>query len=243
MEKPRIIVGVPGAWPTRSDIVKDIAARSGGYLLAGTVLTDAATQDSFQLEVYDRDPHMRRAFEVAGGGRYTAAELDAIDRHTHTLYLTGEGGSTDAAWKVMRAARGLLRAGGLGVKVESAGLAPRPELWSKWTDSNFLPNLYHAFVARVGGKTGWFSCGMHHLGCRDIVIGGADASPDEAGELIHRFQLYELLSSPALAAGQTFSLDATAPVFRITAEECQTYPPGDLFHNPYGMWRLTRVVK
>lgn len=243
MEKPRIIVGVPGAWPTRSDIVAAIASRSGGYLFAGRAMMEMGTDDSFQLEVYDHDPNLRQAFEVAGGGRYTTAELDAIDRHTHTLYVTGEGGSTDAAWKMMRAARGLLRAGGLGVKVESAGVAPRPDRWSEWADSGFVPNLYHAFVVRVGEPGVWFSCGMHNLGYRDVVIAGADATAAEVGELIHGFQMYELMESPTIKSGQTFGLNSTAPMYRITAEACQTYPPGDPFHNPYGLWRLTRIAK
>jgi hypothetical protein len=240
---PKIIVGVPGLWPSRSEVVTSIATKSGGYLFAGMVLMEVATKDPFTLEVYDHAPQMRNAFAIAGGGRFSEAELDAIGSHTFTLYLSRDGGSPEAAWKVMRAARGLIQAGGLGVKVESAGLAVRPEVWSEWADTEFLPNLYHAFVVRVGGPEGYFSCGMHNLGYRDVIVGPDEASADEAGELIHRFQLYELLENPDLQSGHTFSLDAEAPRFRVTAEECTTYPPGDSFHNPYGMWRLTRIAR
>jgi hypothetical protein len=242
-EKPKIIVGVPGPWPSRSEIVTSIASRSGGYLFAGMILMEVATQDAFKLEIYDHDSRMRHAFEVAGGGRFSEAELDAVGQHTYTLYAIGEGGSPKAAWKVMRAAGGLIRAGGLGAKVESAGVAHRAEVWDEWAGSNFRPNLYHAFVVQVHGETGYFSCGMHNLGYRDVVVGPNDASPGDAHKLIHGFQMYELFQAPELRSGHTFSLDADAPRYRITAEACETYPPGDLFHNPYGMWRLTRIVR
>ncbi len=106
-EKPKIIVGVPGTWESRSEIVTSIVSRSSGYLFAGRILVEIDTQDAFELEIYDHDARLRHAFEVAGGGRFSEAELDAIDQHTHTLYVIGEGGSPDAAWKIMRAARGL----------------------------------------------------------------------------------------------------------------------------------------
>ncbi len=76
-----------------------------------------------------------------------------------------------------------------------------------------------------------------------MIIGPNDADPSEAGKLMHGFQIYELLQRPQLGSGHTFSLEADAPRYRITTEECETYPPGDSFHNPYGMWRLTRVVR
>jgi hypothetical protein len=241
--KPKIVVGVPGSWPSRSEIVTNIASRSGGYIFAGMILMEVETQDAFALEIYDHDPRMREAFAVAGGGRFTDAELDAIGNHTHTLYVSADGGSSEAAWRVMRAVRGLILAGGLGAKVESAGLAIRPEVWLEWADSDFLPNLYHAFVVRVGDDSGWFSCGMHNLGYRDVILDTNSATPQEAGELIHGFQMYELLEQPKLVSGQTFSLSAEAPAYRFTAEKCETYPPDDPFHNPYGMWRMTRVVR
>ena len=143
----------------------------------------------------------------------------------------------------MRAACGLLKAGGIAVKVESSGVAHSAETWREMTDSQFLPNLHRAFVVSVGDKEGCFSCGMHNLGLRDAVVAPDDADPGYAAQLMYRLQLYELLESPDLRHGHTFSLDAESPRFRLLAEDCTTYPSGDPFHNPYGMWRLTRLTR
>ncbi len=37
-DNPRIIVGVPGIWPSRTALVQAVAGESGGYLFAGRVL-------------------------------------------------------------------------------------------------------------------------------------------------------------------------------------------------------------
>jgi Domain of unknown function (DUF4261) len=238
VKKPQIIVGVPGRWASRSEIVRGIARKSGGYLFAGSILMDTATNDAFTLEIYEHDPRLREAFEVAGGGRYTKSQLNAIESHTYTLYAICEGGSCESAWKMMRAARALIRAGGIGVKVESSGIAIKPRLWCEWAESDFLPNLYHAFVVQLFEQNLWSTCGMHNFGYRDLIVETDRETDDDARKLIHDFQLYELLEAPKLKSGHTFSVDDSAPRYRIAAERCKTYPRDDPFHNPYGMWRL-----
>jgi hypothetical protein len=242
-QPPKIIIGIPGAWPSRKDIVTSIALKSEGYLFAGMILMETASKEAFTLEVDDHDPRMRQAFECAGYGRFSKADLSAIASHSHTLYLLEPGGSLDAARAMMRAACGLLRVGGLAVKVESAGVAHLAESWFRMADNPFVLNLYQAYVALVGGAGGCFSCGMHNLGFRDAIVGPDDATTEYASQLLNQFHLYALLENPVLESGHTFSLDAEAPRFRLRAETCSTYPPDDPFHNPFGMWRLTRVER
>lgn len=57
----------------------------------------------------------------------------------------------------------------------------------------------------------------------------------------HRRSFYEypLREQPELEAGHIFGEDATAGRYRVSEEECHAYPKDDLFHNPYGLWRLT----
>jgi hypothetical protein len=68
--QPEIVIGIPGQWPTRSDLVKDIANRSGGYLFAGMILMHVATGEAFSLEVYDHDPNLAEIFAITGGGSH-----------------------------------------------------------------------------------------------------------------------------------------------------------------------------
>jgi hypothetical protein len=123
---PQTVIGIPGRWPNRNDIVTAIASRSGGYLFAGMVIMKIGTQDA---------------------------------------------------------------------------------------------------------------CGMHNLGHPDAVV-EADIPPTEAAQLLHTFAGYLLVENPTLKNRETFSIDAAAPRYRLVHEPCTMYEAGDLFHNPYGVWKL-----
>src|SRR5689334_16282902 len=111
----KIIIGIPGSWATRSDIVTSIAQRSEGLLFAGPVLMDTTTKQGFTLEVYEHDPQLHKAFRIAGSGRISDADLEAIVQHRHTLYCHSSGVSLDAARELLSVGVGLLNAGGLAV--------------------------------------------------------------------------------------------------------------------------------
>jgi hypothetical protein len=234
----KIVLGVPGTWKSRTEIVTAIASKSQGFIFAGAILMELATKESFALEIHEHSPRLREAFELAGGDRFEAADLDAIASHTFTLYLLGDGGSLDAARKMMKAACGLVRAGGLAVKVETAGVAHTASGWTELAETDDPWSLYRAYVALVGEGGTFYSCGMHNLGFRDAIV-SANIGPEEAGELLETFLLYLLMESPVLKDGETFSLEPDAPRYRLASESCTTYPVDDLFHNPFGMWRLS----
>jgi hypothetical protein len=240
---PDIIICVPGLWPTDRDVVLDIAKKSGGYLFAGTVLLEIETKQSFVIEREPHDPRMQQSFRVAGAGRIPQSVLDAIGRHTRVLYLIGPGGSAVATRAMMRAACGLLRAGGLAVKVESSGLGHPAEEWTRMTELGTPRDLHRAFVVQLDGVDKLTTCGMHNFGLRDAIFADSDCERDEASSLLLQFQRYMLAEDPKLNHGHTFSIAPDAPWYRMLAEDCTTYPPGDPFHNPYGMWRLVRVER
>src|SRR5271165_3439345 len=58
-KSPQTVIGIPGRWPNRSDVVTSIASRSGGYLFAGIVMMKIGTKDGFKLEIYEHDPKLR----------------------------------------------------------------------------------------------------------------------------------------------------------------------------------------
>ena len=233
----KTVIGIPGRWPSRSDIVTSIASRSGGYLFAGMAMVKIGTKDGFTLEVYDRDPNLKNAFAIAGGGRFTDDDLDAIASHTFTLYLAADVVSVDAAKKLLHAANGLLKAGGLAVKIESTGVAHRADQWDEFCAHEHFGNLLGAYVTYVGGNGIYYSCGMHNLGHPDAFVDDA-IPPDDAARLLSTFVGYLLVENPKLSDRETFSVDVDAPRYRLFHEPCTTYEAGDLFHNPFGMWKL-----
>lgn len=236
-ELPTIVVGIPGQWADRSAILESIARHSGGYLFAGMVLMHVETKWSCSLEIYENDPDLLRAFEIAGAGRFSAAQLDEIDNHTFTLYLSCDGGSLESARALMNAATALLNCGGSGVKIESAGIAHTPERWKELDASKLPVALMHAFVTYVGGDSVFYSCGMQNIGFRDAVV-NAEISPNDAANLLFTLNAYIALENATIGDAETFSVDATSPGYRVSKKPCVMFATDDLFHNPYGIHDL-----
>jgi hypothetical protein len=236
----KIIIGIPGLWATRTDIVTSIAQHSGGFIFAGFVLMDTATTQGFTLEVRDHDPKLHEAFRIAGCGRIPDADIRAIAEHRHTLYCLSSGVSLEAARQMLRVGVGLLDAGGLAVKVESSGAAHSATRWRGLAASEHLFDVYTAFVTLIGGKDCFYSCGMHAFGLPDAAV-PRDLGAQAAAQLLNVFNHYLMAERPSLAEGHTFSVAADAPRFRLRKIACDTYEPEHAFHNPYGMWRFTRA--
>ena len=236
-ESPKIIVGVPGTWPSRTALVQSIAGESGGYLFAGRILMNTETKHFWEMEVYEQDPNLARAFALAGRGSVTEADLRAVAAHTCTCYLIGEGGSAEAAQGMMDAACSLLRAGGVAVKVESAGKALSGRDWTALAARREPRALYDAFVTLIGGGGEGYSCGMHNLGLPDASV-QASLSDEAGAYLLQTFLLYTLLEKPDLRSGHSFSFNPDSPNYRLRLEPCGMYEKDDPFFNPYGVWRL-----
>jgi hypothetical protein len=246
------VVGVPGHWKDQSEIVRAIASppQNPEYLFAGLVILELATNANMILEVREHDPNLAKAFRCAGTySNFTQADLDAISKHTYCLYLVDmNGGNKETAFKIMRFATKLLRAGGLAVKVESAGKSHTASDWLALSERATSPSsllesiaLFEAFVVLVGDQhTGFYSCGMHNLGLPDARLLPGLSNKD-AGALLHGFLRYVLLEQPTLHSNQTFSLSEDAPRYRLMHRSCHEFNEDALFHNPFGVWELNSV--
>jgi hypothetical protein len=236
-KEPDIILGLPGQWPTRSDIVTSIAGLSDGLIFAGKILLDTTTNQSYQLDIYEHDPKLVHAFALASRHSLSEADLAAIDAHTHTLYVIGKGGSGERAKLLMQIGARLLRAGALAVKVESTGIAHATNDWQTLAATPQPAALYSAYVTLIGDQERFYSCGMHNLGLPDAIVPGI-LPPNEAAQLLERFLLYLLLEQPNLKNEHTFSINAQARRYRLRLMQCTFYQADDPFYNPYGMWML-----
>lgn len=244
----KVVVGVPGTWLDAQAAQQALLERHG-LLFAGdaSVLIDTndpEAPDPLVVEAYDRDPHLRRAFELAGGGRLPPELLARLDGHTRTLYLVDdEAGTLEAAERLLKTAVKLLDAGGLAVKVETAGLAHGPEAWRELAG---LPlgriSLLHAFVLRLldpeAGQAS--SIGMHALGLPDVRTAPGQRDHDEALRAVQAFALYQLVEAPDLRDGHTFAREAGAPrwLLKKGRDDRQDEDPGHLLRNPFGLWTL-----
>jgi hypothetical protein len=239
MTAPEAVLCIPGTWTNLSDLGDRIMRDSGGYLYAGRILMHMDTKAAVELQFEAADPRVVTAFGYAGRHWEGTADMARIADHTAVVYLIGKGGAEADAETLMLAADGLLKAGGLGVKVESSGIAHRPAAWHGFVENRHLGGAHNAFVLYLTG-THVTSCGMHHFGLPEAVVDPADA--DDPAELLRVFTRYLLVERSVISAGQTFSTAEHAPAYRIVEGASVDYGSDSLFNNPYGMWRLEPVA-
>ncbi|MCB9649531.1 MAG: DUF4261 domain-containing protein [Deltaproteobacteria bacterium] len=230
-----IVLCVPGRWTDRSDLVRSIVEKSGGYLYAGQVLMHVETNASFELLVEGPDDRMAEAFRAAGRHWIEEGDLELLRGHTHVLYLIAKAGSFELAQAAMEAADALLRAGGLAVKVETTGVAHRASTWHDLVENRNPLSVFRALVITAIGEPS-YSCGMHNLGLRDAIV--SDPQAKNVGALLGHFCLYHFTESPVLRSGETFALGPDEPIYRLEEEPCTIHDGASSFRNPLGMWRL-----
>ncbi len=184
---------------------------------------------------------MRNSFAAAG--RFTLLSdhfLKEIEKHNLVVYLSAPTGSIKEAEYIAFAAEALLKAGGIGVKVETAGKAFEKEVWLNLTNNFQEHYTYEMFVidALMLDELTSFSCGMQNLGLRDTIV--SDISFPDAAELIRIFGYYQVVDKPVIRVNQTFTPTRDSPTYKITEEESPPYKGEELLDNPFGVWRLTR---
>ncbi|CTP82364.1 hypothetical protein A6R71_10695 [Xanthomonas translucens pv. arrhenatheri] len=236
IDTPKIVLCIPGPWQDRSDLLARIVRDSGGYLFAGQVLLHLQSGDAFELHYEPRDPRMADAFAAAGPHWLDSDDMARIHAHASVVYLIGDGGSRARAEAMMLAAAALLDAGGLGVKVESSRVAHGPGAWRQLCADLALFSAHRAYVLNLTGEQ-VHSCGMHQFGMKDAIV--AAQAADDPVALLHTFTWYLFTEAPPMREGHTFAVAEDAPRYRLDAEPSAQFQPGDLFANPYGLWRLT----
>ena len=195
----------------------------------------------FPFDVVEHDPLLAGSMRLGSRGRIAGEVLDRIARHRHTVYIRGEGGSTQAAREMTDVATALLRAGGIAVKVESSGSAVARDEWYKYADAAHPAGLYWAYVALVRShERGHYSCGLHTFGLRDAIT-DMIYEPEPLAALVHNFLGLTFATRPPINDGDEFSDDESGVVYQVKTEKCETFPPTHMQHNPYGLWRIELV--
>lgn len=238
------VVGVPHPAPDERALHQAVNARLDGpdppLLVAGRAAVELGGDGAgVGFEVAGHDPAMVPAFAAAGRGRMTEAEIARVGEHGTCAYVVADdGGTIETATRVLRAARAVVLAGGLGVKVESSGVAHSPERWLSFGRDPDPHDLVAAFVAVVRHPEGWTrTCGLHALGWPEASAPVGD-DPAAAVDLVLTLAHHLVGDEPVLETGQTFGVAPGARAHRLTLEPDAYAPPDDLFHNPFGVWTL-----
>ncbi len=236
------VISIPGIWSNWNEFILSIVeATNGEYIAAGGILINAKNERHFTIEFCERDDKIKESFRYAGMATGVSQSfLDEIDNHKHVIYISGQTGSLEAAKHIAFAVGNILKAGGLGVKIETTGKAFEKFKWNSLLDNFEESNLYQMFVIdSIVDKDGAvYSCGMQNLGFKDTIIYGEEFQ--QAIELISIFGYYQIIDKPSIQNNQTFTPDIESSILRITEELNQPYKGIDLFENPFGMWRLTK---
>lgn len=239
----KTILCIPGIWKSFEEIRGSIFTNTNGeYFEIAGILTNIKTGKTFTIEIFNRDERMLHSFMTAGKvTRMSDHSFEQINKHNYVVYISGLTGSMEETEHIAKAGYAMLKAGGVGIKIESTGKAFDKDTWS---DSilTFDPSmLYNLFVVDsiVDGKGSVYSCGMHNLGLPDTIIWGGEFQ--ESVDLIRIFSFYQIFDKPSLQTNQTFSATIDSPIYRITNELRQPNLGQELFENPFGMWRLTKI--
>jgi hypothetical protein len=236
---PELVLCIPGPWDSNSALADEIAVSAIGYSLAGTVLRDAETGFACELVLQGPDPDLAADFAKAGPHWAATEAMADIEDHASVAYLVGPGGSREAAEAMMRAGAALIDSGGLGVKVDSTGIAHAPAYWIDMCEQLDQLTAHRALVVYVAGAD-VYSCGMHNFGLPEAITSARDKT--QAADMLRFFTRYLLEYAPELADGHTFSVSEGKPVYRVEKVAAIDYGEGSLFNNPYGAWRLSPVA-
>lgn len=198
--------------------------------------------EATMVELRGHDERMVEAFRAAGSySSFTAADYETIGSHRSVCYLVEEnGGTIEASTRLAEMAVAFLRAGGYGVKVESAGRAHTPTEWLESFDSDdYPPRLVDSFVTWLSDGDRFMSCGMHNLGHPDVSA-PSSLGPTAALGLLRAFCFFEVVDNPVLHQGETFAAALGEPLYRLRHVP-SPYVPDGLFWNEHGVWDLEPV--
>lgn len=223
-------------------MIQAIAAKSEGYLMAGYILHHVEKDISFQVEVYEHDPDLTEAFTYAGKDSFDDSFLSEIEQHTFMIYVIADVKGFEDIKNIIDAGAALLKAEGLAVKIETAGLAHSKDNWFDLIqDQDYFP-VYSHFVNLIGDEKRCFSCGMKAFGLPDVAV-PSSMPIEEAAALLNNFNLYNLVESPSFKNGEVFSMDENSQRFNVQLIQDDRYEEDDVFYNPFGILHLTPVQK
>lgn len=240
MAEAQIIIGVPGKWKNRTELIQAVASKSEGYLMAGYIIHNAKKDIGFQVEVYEHDANLKEAFSYASRDTFDDSLLEEIEQHTFTVYVIANVNGFEGLKEVVDVGAALLKAGGLAVKIETSGIAHTKDGWYQLAENQDYFPIYSHFVTLIGDEESYYSCGMKVFGLPDVAI-PSSIEIEEAADFLNNFNLYNLVEKPTFNNGETFGFGEDSPIYRIQYNNDFRYEEDDVFFNPFGLIDLIPV--
>lgn len=236
----KIVVCIPTEFDSRTALARALESRYGtDYVFIGRVFKSTVTGEGCEMEISDREPDLATDFE-SGRDKISAATIQHLNRHRQVIYLISRDTGHDVCQQMAKFTKILLNAGGIAVKVASAGVFWEKAEWLERQDSEDIFDLYRLFVGLVETDDIYYSCGMHDFAKADVAI----AISEDIGLAIYVmnvFNYYRLTESPILQDGHTFQPDIESPVYRLEWMADREYAPDSWQHNIHGRWYLSRI--
>jgi hypothetical protein len=230
----KIALRIPGQWSHPRDLVQRLPA--GCRLTPETLFLPDEAQIEFGAA--PADSQFAKIFRSSCRQAPTEDELAKVDSYRANVFLSGPGGSMQAARTMMQAGAAVVRAGGAGVFIDNSTLAHGGRHWLEMTEDGGPDALSFAFVAIVRGKTDVWTMGMHVLGLRDIVMKRADI--EEGGFDIVEVIRYLSRGDKPVDNGHVIA-DLDGPRFQAFTQESAKELAGSPMHNPFGRLKLVSM--
>ncbi|MFL5243127.1 MAG: hypothetical protein ACJ8FY_13555 [Gemmataceae bacterium] len=229
-----IALRIPGKWSGPRELIERLPS---GYRLTPEALI---FPDGSQVDFGGSraDDQFAQIFRSSCRQLPTADELATVDGYTVNVFLSGPGGSLEAARRMMQAGAVLVRAGGAGVFIDNSTLAHGGRNWLEMTEDGGADALSFAFVAIVRGQTEVWTMGMHALGLRDLVMKRDDI--ESGGFDIVEAIRYLSRGDKPIDDGHIIA-DLDGPRFQVFNQNDTQSPVGSPMHNPFGRLKLVSL--
>ena len=230
----KIALRIPGQWSHPRDLVERLPA--GCRLTPEALFLPDTTQVEFGA--VGADDQFAEIFRSSCRQPAAEDELATVDGYTVNVFLSGPGGSLQAARTMMQAGAAVVRAGGAGVFIDNSTLAHGAGHWLQMTDDGGPDALSFAFVAIVRGKADVWTMGMHVLGLRDVVMKRQDIE-------VHGFDIVEIIrylcrGEKPIGDGHVLA-DLNGPRFQAFTQASAGELRGSPMHNPFGRLKLVSM--
>jgi hypothetical protein len=229
-----IALRIPGQWSHPRELVERLPA--GCRWTPESLTLPDGTQ--FDFGAMAADDQFAEIFRSSCRQPPTPDELATVAGYTVNVFLSGPGGSMDAARKMMQGGAALIQAGGAGVFIDNCTLAHGGQHWIEMAEDGGPDALSFAYVAIVRGKVDVWTMGLHVLGLRDVVMKREDIEK-------HGFDIVDVIrylsrGEKPIDDGHVIA-DLSGPRFQVFTQESAKSPAGSPIHNPFGRLKLVSM--
>jgi hypothetical protein len=239
MNRTQVLLAIPGNWSSAEGVSEQISLHSEGYTMAGLLLLEDETGKAFTVEVVERDPALAEAMIHASSGGFTPKIAKGLARHTHIVYLIVDVNDVSDIAAARRAANAILNAGGLGVMVETAGVAYSKDEWQESKEEDLALD-YSLLTAITEEEDAYVSWGMKAFGHADVAV-PATLEIEDAIHVVHSFNFHLISGGSMFGDGDSFTFE-DGKTFTVEMGEDERTSIDNLLHNPFGLIYLVPQV-